>query len=217
MNEEVFYYFLLTHLIGDYVFQTSYIAKYKNSKVKVLMLHIFIIFLSMFLLLIPSSLSIYNLNLILLLTFIHLLIDTIKFKNRTKKAFNSHTYYILDQVMHFSSLILISLMYKPENMFISFEYTKLFAIGLLNAYFISLLFYMIDGFSKPYKRDYLGYVFRFSLPFIKYYSDILFLIFSFVFVFISIVIFYKKEEFNSKSELGPLSLSIIITYLTIWR
>ncbi|KAF2955045.1 DUF3307 domain-containing protein [Marinitoga sp. 38H-ov] len=216
MNENIFYYFLFAHLIGDYVFQTSYIAKYKNSKINVLVLHISIIFISMFLLLLPSSLRLINFLLIISLTLIHFLIDILKYKNRTNKSFNSHTYYILDQVMHFSSLILISLLYKPKNMLISFEYTKLFAIGLFNAYFISLLFYMIDGFSKPYKRDYLGYFFRFSLPFIKFYSDILFLIFSFLFVLISIFIFFKKEDFNSRSELGPLSLSIIITYLTIW-
>ncbi len=76
--------------------------------------------------------------------------------------------------MHFSSLILASMLYKPQNFFILPEYTKIITLGLFNAYFISLLFYMIDGFSKPYKRDYLGYLFRFSLPFIKYYSNILF-------------------------------------------
>ncbi|GAB6189852.1 hypothetical protein JCM30566_15940 [Marinitoga arctica] len=217
MLKNIFFYFLLSHLIGDYVFQTSFIAKYKNSKVSVLILHISIIFISMFLLFLPSDLSLYNLFIILLLTLLHLLIDTLKFKNRAKKAFNSHTYYILDQVMHFSSLILASILYKTQYFFISPEYVKVFVIALFNAYFISLLFYMIDGFLKPYKRDYLGYLFRFSLPFIKYYSNILFLIFSFLFILFSILIMIKKEEINVKSELGPLAFSIIITYLTIWR
>lgn len=217
MIENIFFYFLLSHLIGDYVFQTSYIAQYKNSKVSILILHVSIIFISMFLLFLPSALNPYNLFIIILLTFIHLSIDTLKFKNRTKKAFNSHTYYVLDQVMHFSSLILASILYKPQNFFISPEYSKLIALGLFNAYFISLLLYMIDGFSKPYKRDYLGYLFRFSLPFIKYYNNILFLIFSFLFILSSILIIIKKEDIHTKSELGPLAYSIIITYLTIWR
>ncbi|WP_368359312.1 DUF3307 domain-containing protein [Marinitoga lauensis] len=76
---------MLSHLIGDYVFQTSYIARYKNSKVGVLILHISIIFISMFLLFLPSILNLYNLFIIILLTFIHLSIDTLKFKNRAKK------------------------------------------------------------------------------------------------------------------------------------
>ncbi|SHE51593.1 Protein of unknown function [Marinitoga hydrogenitolerans DSM 16785] len=217
MIENIFFTFLLSHLVGDYVFQTSYIAKYKNSKVPVLLLHIFIIFISMFILLLPSSLNLKNLSIILFLTLIHFSIDSLKFKNRAKKSFNSHTYYILDQVMHFSSLMLVSLFYNPQNLFISLQYTKIISIALFNAYFISLLFYMIDGFKKPYKRDYLGYIFRMALPFIKYYNNILFLIFSFIFIMFSILLMIKKEEINTRSELGPLSLSIIITYLTIWR
>lgn len=217
MKESIFFYFLLSHLVGDYVLQNSFIARYKNSRIKVLILHISLIFLSMLIILLPSSLNLFNFSIITLLTFIHLLIDTLKFKNRNKKSFNSHTYYILDQVMHFSSLIFVSLFYKIGTIYFPIQYTKIAAIGLFNAYFISLLFYMIDGFSKPYKRDYLGYVFRFSLPFIKYYNDVWFLIISIFFVLASILIFLKNEEINAKSELGPLSLSIIITYLTIWR
>ncbi|KLO25164.1 MULTISPECIES: DUF3307 domain-containing protein [unclassified Marinitoga] len=217
MIENIFFYFLLSHLIGDYVFQTSYIARYKNSKVKVLILHIFIIFISMFILFLPSSLNLYNFIILLFLTGIHLSIDTLKFKNRAKKAFNSHTYYILDQVMHFSSLILVSIMYNQNEFLLKPEFTKILSIGLFNAYFISLLFYMIDNSSMPYKRDYLGYIFRITLPFIKYYSNILFLILSFLFVMFSILILFKKNEITTRSELGPLSLSIIITYLTIWR
>ncbi|AEX84525.1 hypothetical protein XO10_00335 [Marinitoga sp. 1135] len=217
MNKEIFFYFLLTHLVGDYVFQNGYIAKYKNSKLKVLILHVCIIFLSMIILMYPSSLKINNLIVIITLTIIHFAIDTIKFKNRTKKVFNTHTYYIIDQVMHFSSLLMASFFYETDHFLISQQYVKLIAVGLFNAYFVSLLFYMIDGFSKPYTRDYLGYFFRFSLPFIKYYGDMYFLIASIIFITFSIVIFLRNNTENIKSESGPLALSIIITYLSIWR
>ncbi len=216
MIEKIFFYFFLSHLVGDYVFQTSYIAKYKVSKIPVLFLHVFIIFISMFLILLPSSLEPFNILLLILLTIIHLFIDTLKFKNRKKEIFNTHNYYVIDQVMHLSSLMFISLFYNNTEFLINFDYAKLIAMGLFNAYFIGLFFYVFSKPKKPYKRDYLGYIFRFSLPFIKFYSNSIFLITSIVFIIISLTLVNKEKE-NLKSELGPLALSIIITYLSIWR
>jgi len=216
MAEKIFFYFLLSHLIGDYVFQTGYIARYKVSKLSVLFLHSLIIFFSMFVVFLPSSLEIYNLFILMLLTVIHLFIDILKFKNRTKELFNSHTYYILDQVMHFSSLMFASFLYTQTDFFIEFEFAKIIAIGLFNAYFISLFFYIYNGSKSAYKRDYIGYILRFSLPLIKYYSNILFFVFSLIFILFSLYIQNKKIK-NIKSELGPLTLSIIITYLSVWR
>ncbi|SDC75233.1 DUF3307 domain-containing protein [Geotoga petraea] len=216
MINNIFFLFLLSHLIGDYVFQTSYIAKYKVSKLSVLLLHIFIIFISMFLLFLPSSLNLYNLLLLVILTFVHLLIDILKYKNRDKKMFNTSEYYVLDQFMHFSSLMIVSLIYNQTEFFINFDLAKVISLGLFNAYFIGLLFYMFKGSKKAYKRDYLGYLLRFSLPIIKYYSNTFFLIFSLIFVLTTIYLAKKNEE-SIKIELGPLAMSVIITYLSIWR
>ncbi|MGM0641921.1 MAG: DUF3307 domain-containing protein [Thermotogota bacterium] len=216
MIEKIFFYFFLSHLIGDYVFQTSYIARYKVSKIPILFLHSFIIFLSMLVVLLPSSLDLYNLFLLVILTIIHLFIDTLKFKNRKKEMFNTDTYYVIDQVMHLSSLMIVSLFYNNTDFFIDFNYAKLIAIGLFNAYFIGLFFYVFSKPTKPYKRDYLGYIFRFSLPFIKFYSNSMFLIISIVFIIFSLFL-VNKEKKMVRSELGPLALSIIVTYLSIWR
>ena len=216
MVNNLFFLFLLSHLIGDYVFQNGYIAKYKVSKLSVLLLHVFIIFIVMFLLFLPSSMNLYNLLLLVILTFIHLLIDTLKYKNRDKKLFNTSEYYVLDQFMHFSSLMLMALLYGNSDIFINFDLAKIVSIGLFNAYFIGLLFYIFKGPKKAYKRDYIGYIFRFSLPLIKYYSNILFFVFSLVFVLITVYLSNKDDETTS-SELGPLTMRIIITYLSIWR
>jgi hypothetical protein len=216
MVNNLFFVFLLSHLIGDYVFQNGYIAKYKVSKISVLLLHVFIIFLVMFLLFIPSSLNLYNLLLLIILTFIHLLIDTLKYKNRDKELFNTCEYYVLDQFLHISSLMLISFVYGNVEIFINFDFAKVFSIGLFNAYFLSFLFYMFKEQNNIYKRDYLGYLFRFSLPVIKYYSDFLFFIFSMIFVLMTFYLLRKDSE-TVKSELGPLTMSVIITYLSIWR
>jgi hypothetical protein len=112
--------------------------------------------------------------------------------------------------------MLISFVYGNVEIFINFDLAKVISLGLFNAYFIGLLFYMFKGSKKAYKRDYLGYLFRFSLPIIKYYSNTFFLIFSLIFVLTTIYLAKKNEE-SIKIELGPLAMSVIITYLSIWR
>jgi hypothetical protein len=91
---------LVGHLLGDFVFQTMNLSKLKTEKVRYLLLHIFLVFLS---LLITSLgyLSFKFIICLILIAVIHV-IDWVKKYTKTNIV-----PFFLDQAIHLSSLVLI--------------------------------------------------------------------------------------------------------------
>ncbi|BBE31383.1 hypothetical protein OSSY52_15240 [Tepiditoga spiralis] len=200
-----FFYFLLSHFIGDYFLQTNFIARYKNSKISVLLLHVSLIYLSMLIIIFPKNIT--NHILILSLTGIHLLIDTFKFKYKNKKFFKGSHYYLFDQILHLTSLMIISYFFKPQSFFFPQKYALIISLGLFNAYFIGILSSFIFNDITKYTKDKLGYILRFSIPFMLNP----FLILSSVPVYS--YIYYKHYKKSTNKSLEEVLFSLYWSYL----
>ncbi|MFN6991946.1 MAG: DUF3307 domain-containing protein, partial [Fervidobacterium sp.] len=111
--KQFFPYFFLGHLIGDYVLQNSYIAAKKGKDLKVLIFHIFLVFISQLLVIVGKGFTMEHFISvflsIMLLSFIHFLIDMLKFL--CKKSFcRTWYYYLFDQLLHVLSLTVVILL-----------------------------------------------------------------------------------------------------------
>ena len=211
----IFFSLYLAHLIGDYVLQTSYIAKNKNSSIKVLSFHVFIIYISLVSIIIPDNLT--NHLLLIFLAIIHFFIDYLKFKNKDILFFNSSVYYLLDQLSHLSTIVLVSYFFVPQRIIISEKWTVILSLAIFNSFFIGILVSFLFKTIKTYKRDFIGYIIRFSIPLL--YNPII-IVFSIPVYSLIIYIVYKKkgmENFYEKLFALYFSYLFSILILMAWR
>lgn len=193
----------LGHLIGDYVLQTNFIAKYKNQKISVLMIHILIIFLSTSLIILPKTLK--SFLALILLSVIHFFIDIIKFKMNKNHFFQTTFYYILDQLMHFSSLIIISYFIENNGFLLDNRISLILSLAVFNSFFIGILSSFVYGSIKTYKRDITGYILRGCIPLISFPGP--------VYLIISLPVFSVINYFFNKKEQNEKFFSLYLSYL----
>lgn len=101
-------FIFLLHLIGDYIFQTEKMAEKKEKEVKGLIDHIIVYCLVM------VAIPVFFRNGFLLSFFLviaHTLIDSIMYmikkQNKTKESSSSFGLYLLDQILHLFSILII--------------------------------------------------------------------------------------------------------------
>lgn len=131
---------IFTHLLGDYVFQTSKLAQSKAKSIKGILNHVIIVF-------IVNVVFLFNYGIIgeivaIITTITHFIIDYVKMK--TKKYYKiTSIHSLIDQIFHF--IIIIICDYSFRNLvdapIINLEY-----IGILN--YLIIITYVSTVISK---------------------------------------------------------------------
>ena len=153
--------FILAHLLGDFSLQTDKIAKIKSTSLKGVAIHsgIIIIVQALFL----SVFGIQGALLGAVCGIIHFFIDYMK--ETIGKNLNTHFFYfVFDQILHFSVIILFTLLFAPSVILVSLNilYVKIsiimivlvFASNIIAKIFIRDLNMNIrkEPFFKRYER-----------------------------------------------------------------
>ncbi|MGB4262956.1 MAG: DUF3307 domain-containing protein [Fervidobacterium sp.] len=200
----IFPYFFLGHLVGDYILQNSYIAARKSKDLKVLLLHVFLIFASQLVFSLGKGFGLVQLLFVVLLSVLHFLIDFGKYK--CKNGFcSTWWYYLIDQCLHLLSFLFVMVPFSDVDFFLNRNLVVVLCVMIFNAYFISFLVHFITS-NGVYKRDYLGYLFRMVAPVLYYFSPIVFIVYE-VLIFLPV----WKAIKHSKSK--SITLSVTLNYV----
>lgn len=148
----IFYYFLLGHLLGDFVLQTDTIAGNKGKYWQWNALHAFLVTLCIFAMAIPFGML--TLGLVLLNGVIHFLLDYYKPGIVKYLKISGLLGFLADQVLHMSLLFLISLTAIPDKtsfMLQDPETVKLLLVIVLVTSFAAVLNQYLMGtfFPRP--------------------------------------------------------------------
>jgi len=159
----LFPYLFLGHLAGDYIFQNSYIAMRKNKDIRVLILHIVIVFLSQLSFISGKDLTLKSFGAIVMLSIAHFFIDVGKFLCK-KRFCQTWYYYLIDQSFHIATLLITAIyLGKTVQPFFNRFFVVILSVAVFNGYFLSILVHFITS-NGIYKRDYVGYLMRMVAP-----------------------------------------------------
>ncbi len=208
---EILVYLIFGHLIGDYVLQNSYIARYKNSRRFVLLVHVLLVMLSHEIVLIGSVFKFQYLVGIFTLGTIHLIIDTVKFRFKQSKFFGGWLYYVLDQFLHLISMIIVLPFFNGVKPFISITIASVSTLAIFNAYFVGILAHFMYG-NGIYKRDYFGYLLRSLFPVFYVFNFKFFLIYSIIYL---VYILAKRKEYKKEFTVYLIILITNTTFLGV--
>ena len=198
-----FPYFFLGHLIGDYVLQNGYIAAKKGKDLRVLGLHILLVYISQLLVLIGKQFGLREFTVVSCLGVVHFGIDYLKFLCKGKFC-RTWYYYIIDQMMHMATLLL-STQFINVQPFLNRTFVVVLSISIFNGYFLSILVHFIVS-NGIYKRDYVGYLFRMVAPLFYFFN-----VYSFIIYALSCLILITLRF--SKSNLLNYLLTFISTII----
>ncbi len=204
-------YLIFGHLIGDYVLQNSYIASYKNSRRFVLLIHILLVILSHEIVLIGNVFKIQYLVGIFTVGTLHLLIDTLKFRFKQTKFFGTWIYYVLDQLFHLLSMLIVLPFFNGINPFIDIKVASVGTLAIFNAYFVGILVHFMYG-NGIYKRDYFGYLLRATFPILYIFSVKFFLFYSLFYLF---YILAKRKDYRKEFTVYLIILVTNTTFLGV--
>lgn len=103
---EKFLVVIMGHMVGDYLFQSDYLAANKGNDNYILLAHSVIYTFGVMLVAYLFNIEIKTLNL-LLIGIIHLPVDYLKARGITTKWFGDKKALILDQLVHYITLLLL--------------------------------------------------------------------------------------------------------------
>ena len=118
--------FLIGHFLGDFYLQTNKLADSKEKSFKNLVVHSFIYLFSIALIVI-TILGLSFLKWAILVSLIHFFVDLFKFylsKNNKIKRKKENVLYILDQLIHIITILIITV--RINLLYETIEYTNLF-------------------------------------------------------------------------------------------
>ncbi|QNU67407.1 DUF3307 domain-containing protein [Ruminiclostridium herbifermentans] len=211
---------IFTHLLGDFVFQTSKLAESKAKSIKGLLIHVLIVFT-------VNIVFLFNYGLIgeiaaLITTATHFIIDYAKMKTKIFYKITS-IHSVIDQIIHF--VVIISCDYFFRNM-TNQPIMKLGFIGILN-YFI-IITYVATVIAKMVLCD-ICECKQVSCDFFKKYERlfdctiILAIVFSFINTILGIivlviatVVFYFVENNYFKYSKQQTILKATIYLIFAW-
>jgi hypothetical protein len=151
----IFLYLFFAHLLGDFVFQSYELIKYKTKSFYGLFLHSFIHFSLSFIVLsiIFKKITIDIALVVLFIAITHFFIDYLKihFEKRSAKRFYP---FIIDQLLHLivlliASIYLLQVLYCPKGIFS--ELVIWLSLVILSTQFIDLLMYQKSREENPKK------------------------------------------------------------------
>lgn len=188
-----FPYFFLGHLIGDYVLQNGYIAAKKGKDIRVLGIHILLVYISQLVVLFGKDFSFREIIVVSFLGVSHFGIDYLKFLCKYKFC-RTWYYYIIDQMMHMATLLL-STQFVSVQPFLNRTFTVIVSIAIFNGYFLSILVHFIVS-NGIYKRDYVGYLFRMLAPLFYFWNIYSFFIYALISLILITLRFSKTNLLN---------------------
>lgn len=201
-----FFHLLLGHLFGDFVLQNKFIASNKSKNVKVLLLHVFFIFMSQIAFLFGKDLNIVSIYGVFIITISHFFVDFIKFKNNDKNFSKTANYYLLDQLLHILTLILVSFFITQNHFYIPLKVTVIISSVIFNAYFLGIYSFSLENDIKEYKRDLIGYIIRGCSPIFYFLGPV-------VYSFYTLVTGVFSLYFLKRYQVISWALSIISTII----
>lgn len=168
----VFYYLLAGHLLGDFVFQTDYIANKKNVEKRWVVIHTLIVTVSMLVFSLPFGVRITSL--VLLAGVSHGLIDYKKPKSILTTPLRQLIYFLVDQTAHIGIIFIISLLMNEVKIILNQEQIILLIAVLYTIYFASILIqFLLKVFIDSDRKVFYyplekvsGYLFRLSMFFL---------------------------------------------------
>ena len=133
-----FNYLLLGHLLGDFILQTSRIARNKTVNSKWNLLHAVIVTISMLFFAVPFGLK--TISLVIMSGTAHYFIDSWKSKVLNKSPLHAIIYFIGDQIIHISIIYLISILGEKEQSipFINEKLIKILVVLVFSVSFMSI-------------------------------------------------------------------------------
>lgn len=201
-----FIHLFLGHLVGDYVLQNKFIASYKQKKLKVLLMHIILIFFSQVSFFSGKDFNINSIYIISFVTLVHFFIDFFKYKNNNKQFFKSPKYYLIDQLMHIFTLFLASIFSTQTFFYIPDKLAVILISAIFNAYFLGIYTFILKNNVSEYKRDIVGYIVRGLCPVFYIFGPIVYSVYTLLTGFFSLY-FLKSYQVIS------WALSIISTII----
>lgn len=156
---DAFLLLLLGHMLGDYVFQTSQIARKKSKEIKYLMTHACILWASCFLVMLPDWNG-HTFFWTLVLAVFHGGIDLIKYRFRNRAFTKTIRYFILDQTMHVATVSVISSFVVLDRVFLSPAIAFVGIVVIVDSYLVDIITYLIYDAKNGaiYTRDLLNYL-----------------------------------------------------------
>lgn len=201
-----FIYLLLGHLFGDFVLQNNFIASNKQKKFKILIFHVFLIFISQIVFFLGKDLNLSTIYGISFITFSHFIVDFIKFKNNNKNFFKTANYYLFDQSIHVLTLLIASFLITQKHFYIPLKVAVIFSSMIFNAYFLGIYSFLLNKDIEKYERDLIGYIIRGIIPIFYIMGTVIFSIFTLITGIFSIF-FLKRQQVIS------WALSIVFTII----
>lgn len=101
-------FILMAHMTGDYLFQSDYLATNKGKDDYILLAHSILYTVGIIIIAYIMKINLSQIDLIII-SAIHFLVDYIKARGITPKYIGSKNALLLDQVIHYLTLILIIL------------------------------------------------------------------------------------------------------------
>lgn len=98
---------LLGHIVGDFYTQTPLISDRKKNELKWTFIHCILYFLTIFVICVPV-LSIETLELAIIVSICHAVIDILKYFYLKKKKIENLTVFIVDQCLHLFCMVVIA-------------------------------------------------------------------------------------------------------------
>jgi hypothetical protein len=209
----VFWFLLLAHFLADYPLQTNWIVVNKN-RARVLFLHVLIhFFVTSIIVLIYAPQS---WMFVILLTFIHLLIDMGKnYINRIRPKWVIAPYFI-DQFIHILSIGFVAAMMATQSGILPFEYKPFWLIGLITYLVVTYVWYIserIIAFYNPaYFQQVVNQEWSRMLARTSFLSLIIILWFGFSnTAILSLSVFgfpYRQQTFGTRALLTDVAIAI---------
>lgn len=184
----LFLYFFIGHLIGDFLFQTSQLVRWKHQSRFGILFHVILVFIATVFVFIPYLQSSWTWGALFLNAGIHYFIDKTKVDHDHRhKPMNPLPAFWLDQAAHILTFSLILLFLPPiqPTYFTEtwwFEYYSqinllLYIAGFLFfSYFLDILYFMNrlkEGKREAYTRSYYSMIvhtFVFALLFTLFWG-----------------------------------------------
>lgn len=220
-----FYYLILGHFLGDFVFQSNIIAVNKTKYWYWNLLHTIIVAICMLTVSLPFSL--YTKILVLASCIIHYFVDYIK-SRMPSNSYLSLFYFVVDQVVHISIIYVISRL-SADDSYVPLVNKQLlmFILSLIFVWFFSSIFiqYVLRIIFKLNKKEFfsnnekaIGDFTRVSLFLITYFTFNIKFLFYFLIVFTLAGLFFyyfKKcaQWMRLKYFLTKISMDVLTVIL----
>ena len=212
---DVFFRLLLAHLLGDYTFQTDYIAKWKRRSFVGVLVHT-TIFLFFAVILLWDKLDKIWFKFpgwvcIIILYILHIIEDEYRAYNvRHSHKEDNIIFFLWDQFIH----IIFIYLFSPADNFIIEPLVLILCIFVLGTHFASVFILYIENTTHNVEIAYDNFKSKYFYIVLRFFTLLLFLLpgkWYFISFFMIIIFFYGYIKIRHLSKIGLIS-NLVVTY-----